>query len=34
MAKPLIPSRPKSCEFKRPRESLSQKKAKSLKKRM
>lgn len=35
MAKPMIPSRPKSYEIiRRPRESLTQKKAKSLKKRM
>jgi hypothetical protein len=34
LAKPSIPYRPKSVELKRPRESLTQKKAKSLKKRM
>lgn len=35
MAKPMMPHRPKSYEIsRRPRESLTQKKAKSLKKRM
>lgn len=34
LAKPMIPTRPKSYELRRPRESLTQKKAKSLKKRM
>jgi hypothetical protein len=35
VAKPMLPKlRPKSYEIKRPRESLTQKKAKSLRKRM